>query len=170
MKLPEIITRMRHRAGFGVHSPFAFKLVTDAMWVNPRYRYYGEDDIDAMDYPRGIRYMMRIVYRVIAYLGVRKISVPAQGSPLIEAMAPLADATVLATSKPDAEADMVIDLTASFPIEELANYLRQPYKSVWRVMRPGTDSDTLPGDLIFLFRDAFLAFSRPGMARTLYKV
>lgn len=39
--------RWRHTRGFGIHSPYAFALLTDALRPGRRYAYYGDADIDA---------------------------------------------------------------------------------------------------------------------------
>lgn len=43
----DMIDRWRHRHGFGVHSPFAFRIVTEAIRRQTRYRYYEEEAIEA---------------------------------------------------------------------------------------------------------------------------
>ncbi len=40
------LNRWRHSRGFGVHSPYAYRLVCDVVRPNPRYGYYGYHDIE----------------------------------------------------------------------------------------------------------------------------
>ena len=55
---------LRHRRGFGIHSPFAYRFITEALNPSRGYRYYAEDY--AEDRTR------RIVARLEGFFGVRR--------------------------------------------------------------------------------------------------
>lgn len=44
-RLADIYRRWRHGRGFGVHSPYAFRMVNDVLRLPPDYAYYAYDDI-----------------------------------------------------------------------------------------------------------------------------
>ena len=54
--------RWRHTRGFGVHSPFAFRLVTEAIHPPRGYAYYAELE-PGMDHLQRIRYRVEIFMR-----------------------------------------------------------------------------------------------------------
>lgn len=83
--------RWRHSHGYGVHSPFAYNLVTSA--VNPGgYGYYGYADIDdAISSPgfKGYRHSRkdaRLLLRLLVSLQSRRLLLP-KGFPAFEAAA-----------------------------------------------------------------------------------
>lgn len=41
--------RLRHKRGFGVHSPFAFRFITEVLNPPRKYRYYAEDGCASKD-------------------------------------------------------------------------------------------------------------------------
>lgn len=170
MGLMSFISRMRHRAGFGVHSPLAYSLVKNALWISPVYRYYAENEITALPLPSGLKKTMRMIYRVAAYLKVNKICVPEQGNGLIEDLAEIGNFECKRSPLPNRECDMLLDFANAYSDADVAEYMSQPDKIVWKTLSGKTDPESLPGNLIFLFSDAYLALSKPGMARTLYVV
>lgn len=76
--------RWRHSRGYGVHSPFAYGLVKNAISPGPAYSYYGYHDIDAVlerchagRYPR-LRNDARLLLRIMTALGSRRLIVAAE--------------------------------------------------------------------------------------------
>lgn len=74
--------RWRHSHGFGVHSPFAYNLVT--MAVRPgKYGYYGYELIDRViltpgkRYDRDVRRDARLLLRLLVALGSRRLLIAA---------------------------------------------------------------------------------------------
>lgn len=82
--------RWRHRKGFGVHSPFAYNLVTTA--INPGvYGYYGYDAIDRLllsSRERGgaLRADARLLLRLLIHLGCRRLLLAAAAPALTKAV------------------------------------------------------------------------------------
>lgn len=60
--------RWRHSRGFGVHSPFAFRFITEVLCLPEIYGYYSYLDI-----PRG---ELRTLFRVAVRLQPRKVAMP----------------------------------------------------------------------------------------------
>lgn len=54
-----LISRLRNRRGFGVHSPFAFDFIMHTLRSDRRYRYYGSE---------GMTRRQRLLYRVLVRL------------------------------------------------------------------------------------------------------
>lgn len=64
------LSRRRHRLGFGIHSPFAYRMVNDIIALNPRYGYYAEKAIAKADSPSPQTTRMAIiVHRLTARYG-----------------------------------------------------------------------------------------------------
>lgn len=63
------INRWRHTRGYGVHSPLAYRLVTECIRPNRHYRYYADDLIDTTlrKQPRAQR-QARLLLRLQAQL------------------------------------------------------------------------------------------------------
>lgn len=59
-------SRWRHSRGFGIHSPFAFRFITEVLCMPELYGYYSYLDI-----PRGD---MRTLFRVVVRLQPRKVA------------------------------------------------------------------------------------------------
>lgn len=60
--LTRLYRRWRHTRGFGVHSPFAFRLVTEVIRPPLGYIYYAEEEPD-MPPPRRMAYRLDIFLR-----------------------------------------------------------------------------------------------------------
>lgn len=60
------IPRWWRSRGFGVHSPFAFRMVRDVL--SPRYRYYDEDALRFLPVYRRHRKYVGVLFRIVARL------------------------------------------------------------------------------------------------------
>ena len=71
------LRRIRHRCGYGVHSPFAFNLITDVIYQ--RHPYYKYADLEAIEskLPREERYeslkVKRLLFRLVNEMQPRTI-------------------------------------------------------------------------------------------------
>lgn len=94
--------RWRHSRGFGIHSPFAYHIVTTAVTPGRRYSYYGYTPIDiALETtPRGaysyrkIRKNARLLLRLIVALDAKRVIVPASAHPVFRVAAEAAGVKV----------------------------------------------------------------------------
>lgn len=99
----EAYKRWRHSRGFGVHSPFAYHIVTAAITPSRRYAYYGYADIDtaletvpSKEYTYGqLRKDARLLLRLAVALGTRRIFIPADAHRALRAAAEASGAMVL---------------------------------------------------------------------------
>ena len=66
--ISEAYRRWRHSRGFGVHSPFAYRIVTEALYPRHGYAYYIENDarLSSADAAEGRR--ARALFRLIILL------------------------------------------------------------------------------------------------------
>lgn len=85
--------RLRHSRGYGVHSPFAYSLVTEAVHPGGKYAWYGYGDIERASLAPGVRVTAhergdaRLLLRLLSQLGSRRLLTAGVGSPLPEAVA-----------------------------------------------------------------------------------
>lgn len=68
-----MISRFRHSRGFGVHSPFAFRMVHDV--IRPRYEYYREEELQTLAKDSCLRKVCGLLFRLTARLGFRQAMV-----------------------------------------------------------------------------------------------
>lgn len=75
IKAEGFFTRWRHSRGFGVHSPFAFRVISDV--IRLRYSYYGYDLIDTTAHSHGAtateRKEARFLLRIVGRLGIQSV-------------------------------------------------------------------------------------------------
>lgn len=78
-KISDAYLRLRHSKGYGVHSPFAYDLVTTAVNPGSGYGWYGYYDIDAAllkegqgEYPR-LRRDAMLLLRLLSFLGSKRL-------------------------------------------------------------------------------------------------
>ncbi len=162
------LNRLRHRHGFGIHSPFGYQLVKNALYLSSKYRFYGETELEARPEKRAVRRRLRALLRVAAYMGVESICTSSPASEGLREVCRLGGID-LKEGEPD-DARMMVDFEGHFSLEQAGEFLETPWRIVWQHTPEGVSAEDLPGDLIIAFRDSYLAFSRPGMARNLYKM
>lgn len=67
------LRRVRHRCGYGVHSPYAFSLITDVVYNNGVY--YAYDALSHLRSPRLRRKDLRLVFRLANFSRARRATV-----------------------------------------------------------------------------------------------
>ncbi len=90
--LSRFYKRWRHSRGFGVHSPFAYEIVINA--VTPgKYSYYGYEDIectllrpDMPHYPH-LRHDARLLLRMLVWTGKKRLLVYPATQPMADCVA-----------------------------------------------------------------------------------
>ncbi|MDE6010907.1 MAG: hypothetical protein K2F87_05650 [Muribaculaceae bacterium] len=105
--IADIYRRWRHSRGFGVHSPFAYTLVTDALYPPHGYAYYLENDarLDSADpsESRQARALYRLAVTLRSGTGARTdIYLWPEAPKCYRAALILAGANILASTRPDA--------------------------------------------------------------------
>lgn len=82
----EFYRRLRHSFGFGVHSPFAFRMVRDVVRAPRGAHYYAGNELreTLRGLPRGERRRCRLLFRLAARLGFRHVCVSPLTSRAVE--------------------------------------------------------------------------------------
>lgn len=149
LKRPLIwLSRFRYRCGYGVHSPFAFSLITDVIYEKMPYYAYDllkaeqKKRITTQGWEKGIPRINRLLFRL-----VNKV----QPATIIEVGQPSAASLYLQSAKPSAGYLFASDLSELFldadtPVDFLyLNDYRNPglLKEVFRVCARRTTSNSL---------------------------
>lgn len=116
-EIKRLIKRRRHGKGFGIHSPFAFMLITQ-IFHSP-YRYYGYDDIESLlestQDAAVIRHDSRLIIRIIARMGIREVVGVGDIHKAIRHSIRIADSRVVYRSQPGNTSPRLIYLTTPTP-------------------------------------------------------
>lgn len=104
------LSRFRHRRGYGVHSPFAFELITDVVYERHPYYAYGLLDKETHEAVRhgcvgGVRKVNRLLFRLVNRVQPRLI---------VEVGKVSASAFYLQSAKPTASYLFASDLSELF--------------------------------------------------------
>lgn len=112
LKRPFIwLSRFRYRCGYGVHSPFAFSLITDVIYEKMPYYAYEQLKAEqrkrtsAQGWDRGVQRINRLLFRL-----VNKV----QPATIIDVGRPSAASLYLQSAKPSAEYLFASDLSELF--------------------------------------------------------
>lgn len=180
MRLAEAYKRWRHTRGFGVHSPFAFELVTTVVRPGSRYAHYGYEDIDnsiARPSLPGSRRHARMLLRLAAFLGVGSAFLPKDAySPPFRAALRAANSRMRLTSAMSEihKCQLVCSTGDYVPLHTLCGFLANPGSIVSiRAMHEDWRQklfDALPEGLMLYSKDAAIVVNRPGMQKVSYSV
>lgn len=168
--------RWRHTRGYGVHSPYAFHLVTNV--VHPGdYSWYGYADIDRT-FPgtvdRKVRREARMLLRLVAELRPAAVFLPMGAHPSFHAAIHAADSGIRILRKPKqaAEADMICTHGNFIPLEVILDHISRQGRSVAIIDVPDGWADRIfealgEGVMVRGCRNLF-AVSREGMQKLQY--
>ncbi len=179
-RLAEAYKRWRHTRGYGVHSPFAYKVVKEVIRPGRRYAYYGYEDIDcALCRGKGThaRRMARTLLRLAAFLDTDRVFMPnSHDTTLYRTAIRAAGSRIHVTSAmQEAENCGLICSTADYiPLERLVSLLRLPGRTLALHDAPagwaGILFDSIGEGLMFHGRKNVLIFSRPDMQKVSYSI
>ena len=168
--------RWRHPRGYGVHSPYAFNLVTSV--VHPGdYSWYGYSDIDRT-FPgvvdRKVRREARMLLRLVAELRPRSVFLPSGAHPSFHAAIHAAGSFIQILRKPKqaAEADMICTHGDFIPLDIILAHISRPGRSLAILNAPEGWADRIfealeEGVLVRGCRNIF-ATARDGMQKLQY--
>lgn len=84
-----MLTRWRHSHGFGVHSPFAYRIITDAIRLKKEYAFYGDAEIRRLcrrrHLPSHLGKEARILLRLAVFLDIRSVWISRKAPEVIAA-------------------------------------------------------------------------------------
>lgn len=104
------IGRRRTALGFGVHSPFAFRFITEVLCPPRRYGYYAYERT-------GTDAVARLAVRLMAYFNPASIACSVSDKNWLEALLGIASLVVPAAEITHGQADMLIIDTATEPAD-----------------------------------------------------
>ena len=133
----------RHSRGFGIHSPFAYRFITEVL--AQRLPYYGYADISADS-------RIRLIFRVIAYFGPEHILILSSQPRLLKMAAHRAYSRAVITGNADSQPDFVIadamDTTEDILMRHAANGTNMIVLNATEKMRPSL-AGAMPQGMIF---------------------
>lgn len=172
--------QLRHTYGFGVHSPFAYRLVKDVVRPGRGYAWYGYEDIDAAVNSRkaGIRIerQSKMFLRLIAFLNPDSLFLPLGIDPLFFMAAQAMGETLNIERKPRhaLECSMIGTHSDFIPLPMLKKHLSSPGKSLVMMDYPREWReelfDALPQGLILYSERNAIMVNRPDMMKVIYKI
>lgn len=173
--LAEAYKRWRHTRGYGVHSPFAYRMVGRVVRPPRGYLYYLESALS--DAPKALRHDARLLVRLAAELDIRSASI-APDVPEIIAVAiqsVRSDMKVTVTDTPESDTQLILGIDGMPSLDCYAQALASPsLKAIW-IKNPPKDwanllFDVLPEGVMFRGREAILIIPHPGMQKIAYTV
>lgn len=180
MRAVEAYKRWRHTHGFGVHSPFAFDLVTTVVRPGSCYAHYGYEDIDnsivRTSLPDSRRHA-RMLLRLAAFLDVRSAFLPkdAYSPPFRAALRAANSGMWLTSAMAEIHKCQLVCTTADFvPLHTLCEFLKHSGAIISIRALPEdwcrTLFDALPEGLMLYSKDAAIMVNRPGMQKISYSI
>lgn len=172
--------RWRHSRGYGVHSPYAFRLVTDVFRSKRGYAYYGYHELENKlhEYvPPQLRKQLRRLFRLAAVCDIGSAFLPDT-----ENLKHFTNALRCANSKIGLTSELILAENARFiatvgsliPLESLQRYLERPGRiiAIKDVPKHWKESlfESLDEGLMFYGKRNLIIFNRPGMQKVAYSI
>lgn len=171
--------RLRHTRGHGVHSPFAYMLVKEAVHPSPQYAYYGDLDIDnsfGNDFVVSMRRHARILLRLIVLLQPKTVYMPQGIHPAFPTAVKCADSSIiLKRGLGDApNCDMICSTDSKVPLDTLLEFISRPGSiiAIRKIPEDWVDRifEALPEGLVLRGKKTIIAVNRPRMQKIQYKL
>lgn len=171
---------LRHTYGFGVHSPFAFRMVKDVVRPGRVYSWYGYEDIDAAVNSRragmGIERRAKMFHRLLCFLNPSSLFLQHGADPIYFTAASTSGKGMRIERKPrNAESCEMIASHGDFiPLDTLKRHIAAPGHSIILLDGPHGWSETLfdmlPEGLMFHSKKNAIIVNRPGMMKVKYSM
>ena len=172
--------RLRHTYGFGVHSPFAFRMVKDVVRPGRAYCWYGYEDIDAGVNSRRasvrIERQAKMFHRLLSFLNPQSLFLPHGIDPLFHTAATTVDSRMKIERKPKLarECEMIATHESFISLDSLKEHILTPGHSVVIMNAPQgwaeTLFETLPQGLMLYGRHNAIIVNRPDMMKVSYAI
>ena len=171
---------LRHTYGFGVHSPFAFRMVKDVVRPGRGYAWYGFEDIDAAvnagKTSIGIERKAKLLHRLLAFLNPSSLFLPPGIDPVFHVAAAAAGKNMKIERKPNhaAECGMIATHKDFLPLTLLKNHISHPGNAL-AIMdcQSGWKEEifaSLPEGLMLCSSHHAIIIHRPGMMKISYPI
>lgn len=172
----ELLKRWRHTHGYGVHSPLAFRIVTECVRPDRRYAYYADSRIEYIfkDDSRSRR-MLRLTVRLIDILRPEAIWMPGAGRRVVKVISEAYPSLRVSSrnAAPD-KADLIVVAGsggASVSAEMMRLLGRPGDAALLSVHEPAADAAVIPdATLILRGRRYSLSVRREGMQPVAYDI
>lgn len=172
--------RLRHTYGFGVHSPFAFRMVKDVVRPGRGYGWYGYEDIDAaMNMHRGslkIERQAKMFHRLLAFLSPESLFLPHGIDPIFYTAASTSDRRMKIERRPKyaAECQMIATNGSFISLNILKEHIIKPGNSIAFLNYPTgwieQLFDILPEGLMLYGKRNAIIVNRPEMMKVRYSM
>lgn len=172
------LTRWRHSRGFGVHSPFAYRIITDAIRLKDEYAYYGYSEICRVcRKSRNLKAEKdaRLLLRLSAILGIHSTFISKKApEPFHAALkGAYSGMRICHNANLMKDCDLVAaDANGGVTLKSLTEFISTPVKTLmirncppdWRT----TLFDAMQEGLMLEGRSNIILFSRPQMQKLSY--
>ncbi len=172
------LTRWRHSRGFGVHSPFAYRIITDAIRLKDEYAYYGYTEIKRVcRKSRNLEFEKdaRLLLRFSAIIGAHSTFISKKTpEPFIAALkGAYSGMRICHNANHMKECDMAaMDAGEDISLQSLKDFISTPGKTLmirncppdWRTAL----FDSMKEGLMLEGRSNIILFSRPHMQKLSY--
>lgn len=174
--LSDIYKRWRHSKGYGVHSPYAYKIVTEVIQQPKGYSYYGYDKIKGLS-QRKERRFLRMLLRLASYTDIGSVYLNKS-----KKNKPIKDTLLSANSEikiiPEKafinDARLIMAQGDELKIEQMQDLLDRPGRILLlRQPSPGIESqlfEALEEGVMFYSPSMILIISRPGIQKVKYSM
>lgn len=156
---------LRHRYGFGIHSPFAYRFITGVL-AQP-LPYYGYADISSD--PR-----IRLVFRVTAYFGPQHVLILSSQPRLLKMAVHRAYSQAVVTESMTSRPDLVIadamDATEDEIIRHATGGINMVVLNAARNLRPRLAAAMPHGMIFHNGRGTLVVIPAPGLPRQDFRV
>lgn len=177
----EAYKRWRHRRGFGIHSPFAYKVVKDV--IDQPCAFYGYQDIEeALEHtrrPAELRKFARLLLRLSAFLRPEKICMSRSAPDLLSLALRLgysrAEVTGMHTPSSVAKGcTLFIDTDRTFGADEIEKLAGLPHITLFLINAADEVHKRIkeepPAGVTFYSKRHILIFTRPDFPPVIYSM
>lgn len=181
-RIAEGYKRWRHTRGYGVHSPFAYRIVSEAIRPARGYAYYGDSDIDhcfSSAFDARMRRHARILLRLICLLRPESVYLPQGIHPAFPTAVSCAGKNIrISRGLADApNCDMICSTGSEVPLQTLCDFLSNSAGelrtiAIRSVPEGWADKlwDALGEGLLLRGNHGLIIVSRPRMQKISYKL
>lgn len=174
-RVAEAYKRWRHTRGYGVHSPFAFRMVGRVIRMPRGYRYYRESAPDALNNME--RRYARLLLRLVAELDIRSaVFAPGFSVDFIEIFRGFRSEMEVSSGESFGRIPhLILGLSSRLDLKVYLKALQSPHlKAIWIKCPPAEwDSslfDSMSEGVMFRGKNSILIIPHSGMQKVAYSV